>query len=142
MNIFKTRISETEQSLTKLQEEHDSLNALFDESRTSLISMTEANATLKSELARVTEDNKGLLERIETLEAEVAEVSRDSVTFEASVAEKAIDLVASIGVPPVDAAPDDQDALDVVATFKTLKGKELQEYYNLHKQEIFKSLNH
>jgi chromosome segregation ATPase len=142
MNIFKSRISESEQSLIKLQEEYDSLNTLFDEAKTNLVNMTESHATVSSELARVSEENKALLERVQDLKAEVAEVAKDSANFNTEVAEKAIDLIASIGVPPVDNVEVETETLDVMATLKTLKGKELTEFYTQHKTEIFHSLKH
>ena len=142
MNIFKSRISESEQSLIKLQEEYDSLNTLFDEAKTNLVNMTESHATVSSELARVSEENKALLERVQDLKAEVAEVAKDSANFNTEVAEKAIDLIASIGVPPVDNVEVETETLDVMATLKTLKGKELTEFYTQHKTEIFNNLKH
>ena len=142
MNIFKSRISESEQSLIKLQEEYDSLNTLFDEAKTNLVNMTESHATVSSELARVSEENKALLERVQDLKAEVAEVAKDSANFNTEVADKAIDLIASIGVPPVDNVEVETETLDVMATLKTLKGKELTEFYTQHKTEIFNNLKH
>lgn len=142
MNIFKSRISESEQSLIKLQEEYDSLNTLFDEAKTNLVNMTESHATVSSELARVSEENKALLERVQDLKAEVAEVAKDSANFNTEVAEKAIDLIASIGVLPVDNVEVETETLDVMATLKTLKGKELTEFYTQHKTEIFNNLKH
>lgn len=135
MNIFKSKISETEQSLVQLQAEFDSLNEQFDLSSKEVISLTESLATLQSEFARVSEENKELKEQLETVNTEIIEVAKDAADIDEIATNKAIDIVASIGVTPVEIA-EEQEETDILSEFKSLKGKELQSFYNNHKKEI------
>ena len=141
INPFKTKISEAETSLLNLQEQFDSLNTQFESVRTELVEATERNSTLNDEFIRVSEEKKSLVEQLETLKAEIVEVSRDSADFEQVASDKAVAIVANLGVPAVEITEEtEDDESDIIAQFKSLKGAEAQAFYNLNKQAIHQAL--
>ncbi len=142
MNLFKSKINESAESLIKLQEEFDALNTQFSEASESLISITELSNTYKNEFERVDAENKELKEQLAGLTQEIAEVSKDAVLTDELVSMKAVELIADVGHKQVEILEDDESEqlISNVDKFKTLKGKELQEFFNANKAEIFKSL--
>ena len=113
MNIFKKNIKDSEQALVQLQEEFDALNEQFDTASKEVISLTEQVATLQSEFNRVSEENETLKLEVEKLNTEVAEVAKESAEIDEIATEKAIDIVASIGVPAVEITEEQEEEIDV-----------------------------
>lgn len=140
MNLFKKSITASEQSLIKLQEDFDALNLQFETVSNEVVSLTENLATVQGEFARVSEENKVLKEQLETANTEIVEVAKDAADIDEIATAKAIDIVASIGVPAVEIAEEMEEETDILTEFKSLKGKELQNFYNTHKQEIHRAL--
>lgn len=141
MNIFKSKISESEQSLVTLQASFDDLNEQFATLQESLKEASEQASTFKSEFERVDAENKELKLQLEDTKKEVVEVVTQTVEVDELAALKAIDIIASAGHEQVEVLEDEtlEDTFDtksVIEQFKSLKGKELQEFYNTHKKEI------
>ena len=134
-----TELAEKVEALAALQAEFDSLNESFASVQEEVKNLTEVNATLQSEFARVSEENKALQSQVEGLNVEIAETTVEAVDFEERAAFKASEIVATLGVEPVE-ADDADDSLDLMATFKGLKGKAQAEFFNQNKKEIFKTL--
>lgn len=140
MNLFKSKISEAETSLVKLQGEFDALNESFEATRNEALSLTEKLATMTSEFARVNEENIALKEQLETAKVEIVEVAQDAAEVDAIAANKAIDILASVGTAPVTDTEEVEQTPDIITQFRALKGKESQEFFNANKNEIFKAL--
>lgn len=140
MSLFKRKITESEAALVSLQGEFAALSELHESLKEELKSAQESAATYLSEFTRVDAESKELAEKVKGLETELAETSRDAATFDEQVAIKAASEVASMGHEPVEALEEDDAPLDVVKTFKGLKGSELVQFYNANKQEIARAL--
>jgi chromosome segregation ATPase len=140
MNLFKSKINESEQALVVLQGEFESLNTQFATVQEELATATQLAGTLKAEFERVDSENKALKETIETLNASLAEASRDALKIDEQVSLKAVELLAETGHEQVEILETETEEIDIVSTFKGLKGKELLSFYNTHKQEIAAAL--
>jgi uncharacterized phage infection (PIP) family protein YhgE len=79
MNIFKRSITDTEESLAKLQESFDSLNEQFEKITEELKLANEMSNTYKEEFERVEQENTQLNEQLQTLNQENAEVVQEIV---------------------------------------------------------------
>jgi chromosome segregation ATPase len=140
MSIFKRKMSESEAALSELQTSFASLQVELAEAREELKSAQELSATLLAEFTRCDAENKEKDTRIASLEVELAEASRDAAEFDEKVAKVAASEIATMGHAPLEIVEDEDAPVDVVKTFKGLKGKELVEFYNSHKQEISRAL--
>ena len=143
MNIFKSKISETETSLIKLQESFDILNTQYADITEQLKLANEMSNTFKEEFERVTLENTELVEKLEGLNQENAEIVKEVVEVEELASLKAVEVLANCSHPQVDVIDENQRISDTkfdIGQFKKLTGKELQEFYNTHKKEIFAAL--
>jgi chromosome segregation ATPase len=143
MNLFKSKISETETSLVKLQEQFDSLNETFATTQKELVEASQLSNTYKEEFERVEAENKELQSKLESLNQEIAEVSKDALEVEDLASLKAVELLSETGHPQVEVLEDEvteQMDFDVISKFKELKGQELQNFYNQNKQAISAAL--
>lgn len=143
MNIFKSKISETETSLIKLQESYDSLNSEYEALTEALKLANEMSNTFKEEFERVTLENAELVEKLEGLNQENAEIVKEVVEVEELASLKAVEVLSQCSHPQVDIIDEAQRIEDTkfdINAFKKLTGKELQEFYNTHKKELFAAL--
>jgi len=143
MNLFKTKISETESSLLKLQEEFNALNETFATTQNELIKASELANTFKEEFERVNTENEQLKLELSKLNLEVAEVTQEVLAVDELASLKAVELLAETGHPQVEVLEDEvteEINFDAVSKFKTLKGSELQTFYNENKQAILAAL--
>jgi hypothetical protein len=139
LNLFRKTISETEVSLNALQSEHEALAVTFETAKNELVTMTELNATLQSEFARVDAENVALKAQIAELNADNVTLVESAVDVDVKATEKAIDLIADLGVAPVEIT-EDAPQKTILEQFQALKGAEAQAFYNANKAEIFKAL--
>lgn len=145
MNIFRnkiqaeltSKIEELENTISTLDSENEKLN---EENKT----LTQEILELKNQL----ETKAVVVEETETQLSEVVEEVKELVEQRESVEEiattKAIEILASVGQPPVDIEEDEvaekieSGAVSVAEQLKSLNGKELHEFFLANKNEIFK----
>ena len=142
MNIFKSKINESQVSLEKMTIDFDNLNLEYATTKEQLVSMSEQLATFKSEFERVNTENQTLKSQVETVESESAELVQDIVAVDELASIKASEILAQVGATPIeimteDEMPKEESILDKI---QSLTGQELNEFYKENKQEIFKLL--
>ena len=130
MNLFSKKITESEQSLITLQESFNELNETYSKLQESFKEISELSNTYKEEFERVDLENKELKDKIETLETEVVEVTKDTLELDALASEKAVEILSQVGHPQIDVIEEELPEMDILETFKSLKGKALQDFYN------------
>jgi len=137
-------MSDTEQSLITLQESYDSLNSQFAQIAEELKLANEMSNTYREEYERVLQEKEELEAKLETATEENAEVLKEIVDADELAALKTVEILANCSHPQVDIIDENQRIDDTkfdIEQFKKLTGKELQEFYNTHKKEIFASLS-
>lgn len=139
MNFFKSKTTEMEASLQNLQEQYDSLNQTFEDTRSELHTMTEKFATMEGEFNRVSEENKVLLSQVEELKVENVEIAVEATEIDTIASAKAIDIIAEIGTTPVEITEDEPE-VTVLQKFNALKGQEAANFYQENRVEILNSL--
>jgi uncharacterized phage infection (PIP) family protein YhgE len=146
MNIFKSKISESQKALEKLQVEFNLANEAFETLQKEYNTLKEESANLKEELTQLKVENVELetevetkSEEIEQVTQEIAETSKGILEVEAVASIKAMEILASTGSEPLEILEQEEE-FDVVSEFKKLKGKDLQEFYKKHSTEIKKAL--
>lgn len=137
MAIFKNKLKDIEASLANLEVEKAELQVSHDELETE---NREAQIEL-SELRVEAEDYKNQLEAKDTelqeLRDQLEAAQVDTTQNETKVAALAADTVAALGVDPVEEV--EEEDIDILATFNSLSGHELVEFYQENKQAIFKA---
>ncbi len=146
MNLFKKlhtedvslKIESLESLINDLQASHDTIvesNKVLTEQVAELVEQLK----IKEEVIDTTEKKVEELEEvIEQKEEEIAEVLEVVVSVEEKASVKAMEILASSGVPVMETA--EGEVLNIMDQMNTLKGKELVEFYNKNKQEVFKEL--
>jgi len=129
INPFKTKINESEASLITLQESFDELNETYSKLQESFKELSELSNTHKEEFERVDLENKELKEKIQTLETEVVEVTKESLDLDELASNKAVEILAQVGHPQIEVIEEELPEMDIVETFKSLKGKAAQAFY-------------
>lgn len=140
MGLFTKKINEGAAALAEIQASFASVSAELAEVKEALIQAEQLAATHLAEWTRCDAESKAKDERITSLESELAETSRNAAEFDDKVAVAAASAVASMGHAPLEIVEDEEAPVDVVSTFKGLKGRELAEFYKTHKQEISRAL--
>lgn len=142
MNLFKKNIANQSEELKAVNEKLEALNLEFDSVKEQLKTAEESAAHYQVEFVALNELFEELKAENEVLKADNAELASDTASLELKAAEVAADIVSEVMGADAVAITDDSESLSVLETFSTLKGKERIEFYNAHKQEIFKSLKH
>jgi chromosome segregation ATPase len=141
MGLFKNKITQSEAALNTLQDQLDTLQTSYDALQAEVSDAHQLAATHLAEFQRVDAENKELQTRIETLQTELSEASKDGVEFELEVSKEAASIVANLGHDEaLDVCEDEEPEMNVCDTFKSLKGQAKIDFYNSHKAEIHKAI--
>jgi len=137
MNIFKSKISQAEESLINLQETYDILNNQFATLQENLKDAEQLASTYKGEFERVDAENKELKEQLVKKDEEVVEIVSESIEVDELASTKAIEIIAQAGHEQVEVLEDDTiEAVDIASQMKKLKGQELVEFYKNNREQI------
>ena len=147
MNIFRSNKLQLE-SLEATISQHETLIAELTNEKIALIdankSLTEQLAELKTDHEVLEVQTEEVTEQLTEVVEEVKELVESAVSIEAVASLKAIEVLNTLGVAPIDVIEDEaQEAIDnnrpsVADQLKSLTGKELNEFFNANKAEIYK----
>lgn len=147
MNFFRNKIQE---ELNAKIEQLESTIAILDDENSKL---NEENKTLSQEVLELknslqtkVEETEVIQEELTEVVEEVKELVEEKESVEEVATKKAVEILASVGQPPVDVHEDlieeqiENGAVSVADKIKTLNGAELLEFFKSNKNEIFKLL--
>lgn len=141
MNIFKKSIANDEE-LESVKTELADFKLQFESVSEELKTAQEEAAHYQLEFTALNELMDEMKLEMETLKTENANLASNSANVELVASEKAAEIVAEqLGEPPANITEDVEEK-SLLENLSTLKGKELMEFYNANKKEIFKSLKH
>lgn len=145
MNIFKSKITATDEALKALQANFDAVSLNFENINTEYADLqeqfktvSEQSNTYKEEFARVSQENEDLKLQVTEVSEEVVEVVQEAIANDDLASMKAVEILASVGHPQIEVLKleEDEEDQDLATKFKAMKGKEAQEFYNTHKKKI------
>lgn len=148
MSLFKTNTNKLNEQIELLTSKIESLELENTELRNQLEELSnkdEQISGLQSQLSELQNSVNEKDSRISELESQLSETQIELVESEESASEKAAQIVAGIGIAPIEGVIDEeavtQTDMSIVDKFKSLKGKEQLEFFQANKDKIFKAIS-
>jgi len=138
MSLFKKNISQVEEALKQAEANLVTANEANTAHEATIINITEQLATSQTELAGKATELTETTEKLTNAEASIVTLTESQADFDGRLAADTATAVAALGhQEPIKDAKEDEKPMDLMETFKSLKGAELAEFYEANKTLIF-----
>jgi len=140
VQAYETQIADLETSYQSLLESNQKLSD-------QIVELTQSLQVKEEVIEQKTEEIEVLEEKVEEVEKVVEEkqeiieeVIENVVSVEKQAAIKALEILADCGITESVEVIEAPENIDIMDQFKKLKGKELADFYQKHRQEIVANL--